>query len=112
MKGDFAQNTAKCSLFLLTTQPTFLWGIPPRPNPSFSLAQRKEVKETSTPSKSSPIWEDYRIIASPLLSRCFCKAGRRLIFFLWLALIDNWQFCMTFAFEMQKNGKRFGSLRK
>ena len=25
---------------------------------SFSLAQRKELKETSTPSKSSPIWED------------------------------------------------------
>ena len=25
--------------------------------PSFSLAQRKEAKETSTPSKPSPIWE-------------------------------------------------------
>ena len=60
------------------------WGIPPHPNLSFSLAQRKEVKETSTPSKSSPIWEDYRIIANSLLSRCFGKAGRRLIFFLWL----------------------------
>ena len=32
------------------------WGIPPNPNFSFSLAQRKEVKETSTLTKPLPIW--------------------------------------------------------
>ena len=50
---------------------------------SFSLAQRKELKETSTPSKASPYMgrmqkENCR---NRQFSLGFGKAGRRLIFF-------------------------------
>ena len=72
--------------FFSTTHPPLLWGIPPRPNLSFLSARKKELKKASTYPKSFPIWKDYRIIADSLLSSCFCKAGRRLIFFLCLRL--------------------------
>ena len=81
------QYAGKPCMFFFVIPRSLLWGIPPHPNLSFSLAQRKELKETSTYPKSFPIWKDYRIIANPLLSRCFCKAGRRLVFSYGCALI-------------------------
>ncbi len=54
------------------------WGIPPDPNLSFSLAQRKELKETSTPTKPScvPLVASEQSSSAPILGGLICCGGK------------------------------------
>ena len=58
LNKELAESAKHLALphFLWSCPLTYCWGIPPDPILSFSLAQRKEVKETSTPIPLPPIW--------------------------------------------------------
>jgi hypothetical protein len=58
LNKELAESAKHLALphFLWSCPLTHYWGIPQTPFSPFPLAQRKEVKETSTPIPLPPIW--------------------------------------------------------